>query len=114
MRRRLTPEDRWAIVAYIRALQLSQNAKQAMLQRAQHVEPLHEIAKSVKAASLALPIHWGLPATAVYGTPNNQDNVFPAADGDRFRNTAPAAAAEASEDNSTSTATAVAEAKRQQ
>ena len=25
----ITPQDRWAIAAYIRALQLSQNAKQA-------------------------------------------------------------------------------------
>jgi mono/diheme cytochrome c family protein len=72
----LTPEDRWAVTAYIRALQLSQNAKQADVAAGEHVQDLHAIAKDE-----GLPPGdaepWGLPATAVYGTPNNQDNGIP-------------------------------------
>ncbi len=41
----LTPADRWAIVAYIRALQLSQNATQADVAPGSHVEPLDSIAE---------------------------------------------------------------------
>ena len=40
----LTPEDRWAVVAYIRALQLSQNAKAADVTPGNHVSSLPEIA----------------------------------------------------------------------
>ena len=39
----LTPEDRWAVVAYIRALQLSQNARMSDA-AGQHAAPLAEIA----------------------------------------------------------------------
>ena len=41
----VTPEDRWAIVAYIKALQLSQNATQADVAAGQHVEKLSDIAR---------------------------------------------------------------------
>lgn len=62
-------EDRWAIVAYIRALQLSQNAPASDVPSGQHAEDLHEIA-----AQQGLPPGfadaWQLPATAVYGTPD--------------------------------------------
>src|SRR5271156_996778 len=41
----LTVEDRWAVVAYIRALQLSQDAKPGDMAAGQHVQDLHDIAK---------------------------------------------------------------------
>lgn len=72
----LTPEDRWAVAAYIRALQLSQDAKPADVASGAHVEDLHAIAKDLGMPSgFADP--WGLPSTAVYGTPNNEDNGIP-------------------------------------
>ena len=72
----LTPEDRWAVAAYIRALQLSQNAKQADVANGQHVQDLHEIAKE-QGMPPGFADAWGLPNTAVYGTPNGQDNGIP-------------------------------------
>ena len=41
----LTPEDRWAVAAYIRALQLSQNAKPGDVPPGAQVEALHKIAE---------------------------------------------------------------------
>ena len=41
----VTPEDRWAIAAYIRALQLSQNAKAADVPAGAQVENLSDIAE---------------------------------------------------------------------
>jgi len=84
----VTPADRWAIVAYIRALQLSQNATAADMV-GQQTKPLSDIAHEQ-----GLPLEdarpWKLPPTAdVYGTPNNQDNGIPGQD----KVTAPAAAA---------------------
>lgn len=69
-------EDRWAIVAYIRALQLSQNAKASDIPTGQHPQDLHEIAAQ-QAMPPGFADPWELPATAVYGTPNNQDNGIP-------------------------------------
>ena len=43
----LTPEDRWAVAAYIRALQLSQDAKPSDVAGGAHVEDLHAIAKDL-------------------------------------------------------------------
>ena len=40
----LTPADRWAVAAYIRALQLSQNAKQSDVPQGAKVENLTDIA----------------------------------------------------------------------
>jgi mono/diheme cytochrome c family protein len=72
----LTPEDRWAVAAYVRALQLSQNAKPSDVPTGAHVEELHQIAKEqAMAPGFADP--WGLPATAIYGTPNGKDNGIP-------------------------------------
>ena len=72
----LTPADRWAVAAYIRALQLSQNAKPADAAPNAHVEDLHAIAKDVGMPNgFADP--WALPSTAVYGTPNGEDNGIP-------------------------------------
>jgi mono/diheme cytochrome c family protein len=66
----VTPEDRWAIAAYIRALQLSQNATQADVPAGTQVENLGDIAqKAGYPASYAGP--WPLPSTAVYSTPRS-------------------------------------------
>ncbi|HEY4355369.1 MAG TPA: cytochrome c [Acidobacteriaceae bacterium] len=72
----LTPEDRWAITAYIRALQLSQNAKQGDVAPGQNVQDLSEIQKNTGLDKLP---EWTLPPTAVYGTPNGEDNGIPPA-----------------------------------
>ena len=72
----LTPADRWAVAAYIRALQLSQNAKQSDVASGQHVQELHEIAKE-QGMPEGFADPWALPNTAVYGTPNGQDNGIP-------------------------------------
>jgi mono/diheme cytochrome c family protein len=72
----VTPQDRWAIAAYIRALQLSQDAKQSDVPAGQHVEDLHQIANE-KGLPPGFADPWGMPATAVYGTPNGQDNGIP-------------------------------------
>jgi mono/diheme cytochrome c family protein len=72
----ITPQDRWAIAAYIRALQLSQNAKQSDVPAGQHVEGLHQIANE-QGLPPGFADPWGMPATAVYGTPNGQDNGIP-------------------------------------
>lgn len=72
----IAPQDRWAIVAYIRALQLSQNAKQSDVPAGQHVEDLHQIANE-QGMPPGFADPWGMPATAVYGTPNGQDNGIP-------------------------------------
>jgi mono/diheme cytochrome c family protein len=72
----ITPQDRWAIAAYIRALQLSQNAKQSDVAAGQHVEDLHQIANE-QGMQPGFADPWGMPATAIYGTPNGQDNGIP-------------------------------------
>jgi len=73
----ITPADRWAIAAYIRALQLSQNATQADVPAGSHVEPLASIAERTGLpASFAQ--EWSVPPTAVTGTPDNQPYVLPA------------------------------------
>ena len=64
----LTPADRWAVAAYIRALQLSQNAKQSDVPAGVGVQQLSEVAEQQGLpASYAQP--WEMPATAVYATP---------------------------------------------
>ncbi len=72
----VTPVDRWAIAAYIRALQLSQNAKPSDVAAGAHVEPLTDIEER-EGFSANFANDWLLPATAVYGTPNNEDNGIP-------------------------------------
>ena len=88
----LTPEDRWAVAVYIRALQLSQNAKQSDVAAGQHVQSLHDIAKD-EGLPPGFAEPWGLPSTAIYGTPNNQDNGIPG----QNLGTAPAAAAKSAQ-----------------
>ncbi|HEY6447726.1 MAG TPA: cytochrome c [Acidobacteriaceae bacterium] len=64
----VTPEDRWAIAAYIRALQLSQNATMADVPAGAQVQNLGDIAeKDGLPASYAGP--WPMPSTAVYEPP---------------------------------------------
>jgi len=72
----VTPQDRWAIAAYIRALQLSQDAKPSDIPAGQHVEDLHQIANE-QGMPPGFADPWGMPATAIYGTPNGQDNGIP-------------------------------------
>ena len=72
----LTPADRWAVVAYIRALQLSQKATQADVANGAHVEPLSDIAQRNGFAP-GFASDWGLPMTAVKGTPNGEDYDIP-------------------------------------
>ncbi len=72
----ITPEDRWAIVAYIKALQLSQNATQTDVPAGQEVQPLASIAdKQGLPASFA--DEWTLPPTAVTGTTDGGLYVLP-------------------------------------
>lgn len=67
----VAPEDRWAIAAYIRALQLSQAATTADVPAGAQVENLKDIAvRDGYPASYAGP--WPLPATAVSATPETQ------------------------------------------
>ena len=64
----VTPEDRWAIAAYIRALQLSQNATVSDVPPGTQVESLSSIAqKEGDPASYAGP--WPMPSTAVTARP---------------------------------------------
>jgi mono/diheme cytochrome c family protein len=72
----LTPEDRWAVTAYVRALQLSQNATAADVPSGARVQDLHAIAEQ-QGMPTGFADPWAYPTTAVYGTPNNEDNGIP-------------------------------------
>jgi mono/diheme cytochrome c family protein len=72
----LTPADRWAVVAYIKALQLSQNATEGDVASGQHVEHLGDIAER-EGLPAGFASEWTVPSTAVTGTPNNQPFVLP-------------------------------------
>ena len=72
----IVPEDRWAIVAYIRALQLSQKATQADVPAGVHVDPLSSIAER-DGLPASFTQEWTLPPTAVTGTPDNGLYVLP-------------------------------------
>jgi hypothetical protein len=72
----ITPADRWAIVAYIKALQLSQKATQADVPAGAHVEPLASIAER-EGLPANFADEWTLPPTAVTGTPDNGLFVLP-------------------------------------
>lgn len=90
----VAPADRWAIAAYIRALQLSQNATQADVPVGSHVEPLASIAER-EGIPASFAQEWTVPVTAATGTPDNQPYVLPApgteAAGGTNKTTAPAA-----------------------
>jgi mono/diheme cytochrome c family protein len=72
----VTPADRWAIVAYIRALQLSQNATQADVPAGAHVESLSNIAEREGMPS-SFASEWKLPPTAVSGTTDGGLMILP-------------------------------------
>lgn len=74
----IAPVDRWAIVAYIKALQLSQDATQADVPVGSHTEPLSSIAES-QGLPANFAYEWTLPPTAVRGTPDDQPFVLPVA-----------------------------------
>jgi len=74
----IVPADRWAIVAYIKALQLSQKATQADVASGAHVEPLASIAER-EGLPASFADEWVLPPTAVTGTPDNGLYVLPVA-----------------------------------
>jgi mono/diheme cytochrome c family protein len=66
----LVPEDRWAVAAYIRALQLSQAAKGADVPAGVQVRSLKEIAQE-KHLPEGFAEPWTLPATAVQAYPHD-------------------------------------------
>ena len=94
----LTPSDRWAVAAYIRALQLSQAATTADVPSGVEVKSLANIAEAEGHPEYAQP--WALPATAVSayhpigseGTPGMAP-AFPADPAIKIPATKPAAAA---------------------
>lgn len=64
----LNPADRWAVAAYIRALQLSQDANTTDVPASVQVQSLKAVAESENLpAGYAEP--WKLPETAVYANP---------------------------------------------
>ncbi len=72
----VTPADRWAIAAYMRALQLSQHAQQSDVASNAHVQPLAEIEKD-EGFPANFAAEWALPPTAVKGGPQNKLYVLP-------------------------------------
>jgi len=72
----LTPVDRWAVVAYIRALQLSQNAKPGDVAAGAHAQPLASIAES-EGLPAGFAAEWTLPPTTETGTPNGDLYLLP-------------------------------------
>jgi mono/diheme cytochrome c family protein len=73
----LTPEDRWAVAAYIRALQLSQAAKVSDVPAGVQVKSLKDIAEA-KNLPEGFAEPWMLPATAVQANPNDMKQGNPA------------------------------------
>lgn len=70
----LTPADRWAVAAYIRALQLSGNATTADVPAGTAVKSLKDVAKEENLpASDAEP--WALPPTAVQAYPHTGEGT---------------------------------------
>jgi mono/diheme cytochrome c family protein len=73
----LTPADRWAVAAYIRALQLSQAAKEGDVPSGVEVKSLKDVAASDNLpTSFAEP--WSLPATAVQPYAHDSKQGWPA------------------------------------
>jgi hypothetical protein len=72
----VAPADRWAIAAYIKALQLSQKATQADVPAGEHVEPLSSIAER-DGLPASFTNAWVLPPTSVTGTPDNGLFILP-------------------------------------
>jgi hypothetical protein len=72
----LTANDRWAVAAYIRALQISQDSNEASVPSGMQVQNLKDIAeKQGLPESFAQP--WSLPATAVSALPDDASQGTP-------------------------------------
>jgi hypothetical protein len=72
----LTPADRWAVAAYIRALQISQSANESEVPSGVQVQNLKDIAEREGLPdSFAQP--WSLPATAVSALPPDASQGTP-------------------------------------
>jgi len=73
----LTPEDRWSVAAYIRALQLSQAAKETDVPSGAQVQALKDAATAENLPqSFAEP--WSMPATAVQPYEHDWKQGWPA------------------------------------
>ena len=72
----LTPEEWWSVAAYIRALQLSQNATTADVATGAKVEQLKELA-TAKGLPEGFAGPWELPATAITAYPANASEGTP-------------------------------------
>jgi hypothetical protein len=72
----VTPADRWAIVAYIKALQLSQDANPSDVPAGEHVQSMSEV-EAAEGLPVGFASEWTLPPTAVTGTPNGEPYVIP-------------------------------------
>jgi mono/diheme cytochrome c family protein len=72
----LTPVDRWAVAAYIRALQLSEAATPADVPAGVQVQDLKSLATAEGHPEYAQP--WSLPATAVQAYPHVAKEGTPA------------------------------------
>jgi mono/diheme cytochrome c family protein len=64
----LAPEDRWAVAAYIRALQLSQNATRADIPAGTRVDSLKDVA-AAKGLNESDATPWEMPSTAIEAYP---------------------------------------------
>src|SRR5580658_7999263 len=73
----LVPEDRWAVAAYIRALQLSQAATAADVPAGTPIRDLKDIA-SEKHLPAGFAEPWTLPATAIQAYPRVIKEGYPA------------------------------------
>lgn len=69
----LVPADRWAVAAYIRALQLSQDAPASTVPAGAKVENLKDLAVAAGHADYARP--WTLPVTAVQAYPATKEGT---------------------------------------
>jgi mono/diheme cytochrome c family protein len=72
----LTPEERWSVAAYIRALQLSQNATEKDMATGAKLEALKDIAVS-KGLPEGFAGPWELPTTAIEAYPANTNEGTP-------------------------------------
>jgi len=72
----LTPEDRWAVAAYIRALQLSQAGNTANVPSGVQVRDLKDLATAQGHPDYAQP--WAMPSTAIQAYPPIKSEGTPA------------------------------------
>ena len=70
----LAPEDRWAVAAYIRALQLSQNATRADVPAGSPVETLDAAAQS-KGLDASYTKPWQVPSTGIEAYPPTKEGT---------------------------------------